>query len=584
MLSEEPDPEALFGAGEVVTRTVGTPEFRGLTFYEVRARSIINKVPAASRMPFRWTVNPYRGCSHACRYCLAGDTPILLASGWTAPLSQLRCGEAIYGTVRDGSGRRYVLTEVLAHWRSFKRAYRLRLADGRELVTSGDHRFLTSRGWQQVSNGGDAGGNTQRGYLSRGEQLMGMGWFNTPPRKNGDYRHGYLSGVHGGNPAKSLTDLAVLPGVYRYLLGEESPRVATVPAGRWVRLWGGLQEQICFCHTIDPVSEWPRSLIGTEVSSAASLAVVEVEDVGMSLPMYDITTGTGDFIANGVVSHNCFARRTHEYLDLDSGRDFDTKIVVKVNAPELLRQELSAAHWAGDYIAMGTNVDPYQRAEGRYRLMPGILEALRDARNPFSILTKGTLVLRDLTLLRAAARVADVTVNISVGFIDEGLWRQVEPGTPAPRARLGVCRALTTAGIGCGVLMAPILPYLTDSPGQLEETVRALADAGARSITPVVLHLRPGAREWYLAWLQRAHPELVSSYQRLYGRGAYAPKTYQQDITTQVAELARRYGVGTRAGERTPQGSFRRVRARADPPQGKRSPQSSAGAEQLPLL
>ena len=549
-LAQEPDPDALFGVGEVVTRTVDTPEFRGLTFYEVRARSIINKVPAASRMPFTWTVNPYRGCSHACRYCLAGDTPILLASGRTSPLSQLRCGQAIYGTVRDGSVRRYVLTEVLAHWRSVKRAYRLRLADGRELVTSGDHRFLTGRGWQQVSDGGNGGGGTQRGCLSRGDQLMGM----------------------------------ELRRDYRYLLGKESFRAATVPADRWVQLWGGLHEQIRSCHTVDPVSGWPGSLIGTEVDSAASLAVVEVEDLGMSLPMYDITTGTGDFIANGVVSHNCFARRTHEYLDLDSGRDFDTKIVVKVNAPELLRQELSGAHWAGDHIAMGTNVDPYQRAEGRYRLMPGILEALRDARNPFSILTKGTLVLRDLTLLRAAARVTDVRVNISVGFIDEGLWRQVEPGTPAPRARLGVCRALTAAGIGCGVLMAPIPPYLTDSPGQLEETVRALADAGARSITPVVLHLRPGAREWYLAWLQREYPELVGSYRQLYGRGAYAPKTYQHGITTQVAELARRYEVGRRAGERPSRGSFRRVRAGADPPQEKRSLQGGAGAEQLPLL
>lgn len=672
-LSEESDPDALFGTGGIVTRTVDTPEFRGLTFYEVRARSIINKVPAASRMPFTWTVNPYRGCSHACRYCLAGDTLILLASGRTAPLSDLRCGEAIYGTVRDGPGRRCVLTEVLAHWRSVKRAYRLRLADGTELVASADHRFLTDRGWQQVSASGDGPGSAQRGCLSRGDQLMGMGRFHPPSQEDAEYRHGYLFGIRRGGPAGHLTDRAVLRRVCRYLSGAESLRTVPVAAGggswrsaphplsaartelptghapsrlpyragdgwcrgflaglvdaqgsrrggalrisnlddgavrlvtsclarfgmrysvdalacsplRCVRLRGGLQEQIRFCHTIDPVNGWPGSLIGMGIHSAASLAVVEVEDLGMSLPMYDITTGTGDFIANGVVSHNCFARRTHEYLDLDSGRDFDSKIVVKVNAPELLRKELSAAHWARDHIAMGTNVDPYQRAEGRYRLMPGILEALRDARNPFSILTKGTLVLRDLDLLGEAARVSDVTVNISVGFVDEGLWRQVEPGTPAPRARLGVCRALTTAGIGCGVLMAPILPYLTDSPDQLEETVRALAEAGARSITPLVLHLRPGAREWYFAWLQREYPELVSNYRQLYGRGAYAPKAYQHAITTQVAELARRYGVGARAGSRTPRASPRRVTARADPPPESRSLQISASAEQLPLL
>ncbi len=308
-LSEEFAQEALFGVGDVMTRTFDTPEFRGMTFYEIRARSIINKVPGASRIPFSWTLNPYRGCSHACVYC--------------------------------------------------------------------------------------------------------------------------------------------------------------------------------------------------------------------------------------------FARRTHEYLDLDAGLDFESKIVVKVNAPELLRKQLTSSRWAGDHIAMGTNVDPYQRAEGRYRLMPGILEALRDARNPFSILTKGTLVLRDLDLLREAAEVTDVSVNVSVGFVDEMLWRKVEPGTPAPRARLSVCRTLTDAGIGCGVLMAPILPYLTDSPDQLKATVWAIAAAGARSVTPLVLHLRPGAREWYLAWLEREYPELMPQYQELYRNGAYAPQAYQRSISARVAQLARRYGVGT---------------------------------------
>ncbi|MGH4011580.1 MAG: Rv2578c family radical SAM protein, partial [Pseudonocardiaceae bacterium] len=240
-------------------------------------------------------------------------------------------------------------------------------------------------------------------------------------------------------------------------------------------------------------------------------------------------------------------------LDLDAGIDFESKIVVKINAPELLRKELTSSRWAGNHIAMGTNVDPYQRAEGRYRLMPGILEALRDARNPLSILTKGTLVLRDLDLLRAAAEVTDVSVNVSVGFVDETLWRQVEPGTPAPRARLSVCRTLTDAGIGCGVLMAPILPYLTDSPSQLEATVWAIAAAGARSVSPLVLHLRPGAREWYLAWLEREHPELIPRYRELYGAGAYTPKAYQQSISTRVAALARRYGLGTAPPSKTRQ-------------------------------
>jgi DNA repair photolyase len=295
---------------------------------------------------------------------------------------------------------------------------------------------------------------------------------------------------------------------------------------------------------VDPAISRKRSVAGVAIKNKARLRVAAVEPLGVELPMYDITTGTGDFIADGVVSHNCFARRTHEYLDLDSGHDFDSKIVVKVNAPELLRAELRRPRWGREHIAMGTNVDPYQRAEGRYRLMPPILEALRDAANPFSILTKGTLVLRDLDLLREAAAVTDVTVNVSVGHADETLWRGVEPGTPAPRARLDVCRTLTDAGIGCGVLMAPILPYLTDSDEQLDATVRAIAEAGASSVSPIVLHLRPGAREWYLHWLQREHPQLLPRYQELYQRGAYAPKAYQRDVAARVARLARRYGVG----------------------------------------
>jgi DNA repair photolyase len=304
---------ALFGADAVVSRRFDTPEFRGITFHEVRARSIINRVPGASRMPFEWTVNPYRGCSHACVYC--------------------------------------------------------------------------------------------------------------------------------------------------------------------------------------------------------------------------------------------FARKTHTYLDLDAGIDFDSQIVVKVNAPELLRRQLGSPRWQGEHIAMGTNVDCYQRAEGRYRLMPGILSALRDHANPFSILTKGTLILRDLDLLVQSAQVTDIGISVSVGFTDPELWRTVEPGTPAPERRLDVVRTLAEHGIGCGVLMAPVIPFLSDEPAQLRATVRAIAAAGATSVTPLVLHLRPGAREWFMAWLSRHHPHLVRRYERLYADGSYAPKWYQRRITRQVHELAQEYGIGpTRAG------------------------------------
>ena len=247
----------------------------------------------------------------------------------------------------------------------------------------------------------------------------------------------------------------------------------------------------------------------------------------------------------------CFARSTHTYLDLDAGHDFNTRVVVKVNAPELTRRKMASRSWRGEHIAMGTNVDCYQRAEGRYQLMPGIIAALRDAANPFSILTKGTLILRDIDLLAAAAEVTDVGLNVSAGFADPDLWRSIEPGTPAPERRLEACATLTGRGLGCGVLMGPIVPFLSDSPAQLDATVRQIAAAGASHVTPIVLHLRPGAREWFFGWLKDQHPGLVGRYLDMYRRGAYAPKDYQARIGAQVRELAERYGVG-RAGSGSP--------------------------------
>ncbi len=210
---------------------------------------------------------------------------------------------------------------------------------------------------------------------------------------------------------------------------------------------------------------------------------------------------------------------------------------------------------------MGTNVDPYQRAEGRFKLMRGILEALRDFENPFSILTKGTLILRDLDLLKQCAQVADIGTNVSVGFVDKALWRSLEPGTPSPEKRLQVCRTLNDAGIRCGVLMAPIIPFVSDTDEILERTVAAVAETGAEHLSPIVLHLRTGAREWYMAWLAREHPELVERYEKLYGKGAYAPKAFQQEVSDRVHDLARRYGIGPR-GPR----EMRRVR-KPEPPE-----------------
>ncbi|MGH8877575.1 MAG: Rv2578c family radical SAM protein [Stackebrandtia sp.] len=239
----------------------------------------------------------------------------------------------------------------------------------------------------------------------------------------------------------------------------------------------------------------------------------------------------------------CFARKTHEYLNLGTGADFDSKLIVKTNAGHLLRRELAKPSWRGEAIAMGTNVDCYQRAEGRYRLMPEIIAALRDAANPFSILTKGTLILRDLGLLRQAAAVTQVSTSVSVGLNNLPLWRSIEPGTPRPAARLAVCEKLNAAGIECSVLMAPILPFLTDSPEQLRALVAACAAAGATSVTPIVLHLRPGAREWFVKWLWREYPGLVADYQLLYSGGSYANREYQRHISELVTELADEHGI-----------------------------------------
>ncbi|MHA6804944.1 Rv2578c family radical SAM protein [Salinifilum ghardaiensis] len=284
----------------------------------------------------------------------------------------------------------------------------------------------------------------------------------------------------------------------------------------------------------------------------------------------------------------CFARRTHTYLDLDSGYDFDSKIVVKVNAGALLRRELASPRWRGDPVALGTNTDPYQRVEGRYGLMREIIAALRDRANPFSILTKGTLVLRDLDLLREAAAVTSVSMAVSIGSVDERLWRQVEPGTPSPLRRVDVVRRFAEAGIGCSVLMAPILPGLTDGEEHIEETVAALAHAGAASITPIVLHLRSGAREWYREWLREAHPELLPLYARLYGDGAYAPQSYQREVLARVREAERRHGCDQQEGgsHRQPgeDSAERDAAVRGGGAAEEPSPPGAAIQEQLALL
>ncbi|MDQ0380739.1 intein-containing Rv2578c family radical SAM protein [Amycolatopsis thermophila] len=569
-----------------LVRTVTSPEFRGVTFHEVHARSVLNKVPGRSMVPFDWTVNPYRGCSHACTYCLAGDTPILMADGRTRPLADLRVGDEIQGTeVRDGH-RRYVTTTVLAHWSTVKPAHRITLRDGTSLVASGDHRFLTAEGWKHVTG-------PDRPHLRPGDTLVGTGRYATAPVASPAYREGYLAGrirgeTRGEDPQWQQGFLAGVfdeSGTFAHgdlRIAEPDPEVAEAVAlalkslgfevehAEDIRLTGGFPAGLRFLHTVDPALTRKRAIAGEPVEPRPELAVVAVEDLGREQTLFDVTTGTGDFLADGVVSHNCFARKTHTYLDFDAGRDFDTQVVVKVNAPEVLAAQLRKPGWKREHVAMGTNTDPYQRAEGRYRLMPGIIRALAGSGTPFSILTKGTVLTRDLPLLTSAAEDVGVGMAVSIALLDRELQRSLEPGTPSPRARLDLVRRITDAGLPCHVMVAPVLPGLTDTEEALDPLFAEIAAAGATRATVLALHLRPGAREWFGRWLGAHRPDLAERYREIYGRGSYAMPAYRRALSARVAPLLRRHGLNRREdSHRLP---------------APREPERPAPGEQLSLL
>lgn len=268
----------------------------------------------------------------------------------------------------------------------------------------------------------------------------------------------------------------------------------------------------------------------------------------------------------------CFARGTHEYLELDAGRDFDTQVVVKVNVAEVLERELRRGSWMREPVMLGTNTDPYQRAEGRYRLMPGIVSALAESGTPFSILTKGTLLRRDLPLLKDAAADVPVTLAMSIAVFDDELQHLIEPGTPSAAARLETVRAATEAGFRVTVFLMPIVPHLTDSIAAIDHALTRIRQAGAVRVVYGALHLRPGAKQWFLQWLEQRHPELVSSYRGLYpGATTTAPKAYRSWLAKRVRPLLRAHGLDGRAEDDHPRGApvaglADRADARAAPP------------------
>jgi DNA repair photolyase len=248
----------------------------------------------------------------------------------------------------------------------------------------------------------------------------------------------------------------------------------------------------------------------------------------------------------------CFARPTHKYLDFDAGRDFEREIVVKVNAPEVLRAELARPSWKHEHVALGTNTDPYQWVEGRYKLMQGIWEAMRDFANPCSVLTKSPLLLRDLPLMLQIAQHTEMRACLSIPTLDEKAWRATEPHTPNPRARLEAVAELNRAGISTGVLIAPLMPGINDAPHQLEPLLQGAIDAGATSIGGVALHLRGEVKGIFTDWLRAQRPDLIERYEALYRRGAYAPQEERERLSRMVRRGAPRTSGFRRAQPATP--------------------------------
>jgi len=242
----------------------------------------------------------------------------------------------------------------------------------------------------------------------------------------------------------------------------------------------------------------------------------------------------------------CYVRAFERRADRPSDHRYGTSIRVKVNVAERLRLELGRAAWNGEHVVIGAATDPYQPAEGRYRLTRACIEVLRDAANPFAIITRGPLIVRDVELLAEAATRADVSVTFSVPTVDDDVWRTTEPGTAPPHQRLRALKELVAAGVRASVGMAPLLPGLSDHPSSLERVIAAAREAGACGIWANLLYLRPGTREHFLECLARDWPELVPHYERLYARGAYLPQADARPAKEEVRRLAKVHGVRDR--------------------------------------
>ncbi|MGH8705461.1 MAG: PA0069 family radical SAM protein, partial [Burkholderiales bacterium] len=539
-----------------------------------------------------------------------------MADGTTTPIADVREGDVIYGTVRQGWYRRYVRSRVFAHWSVIKPAYRITLEDGSSIVAGGDHRFLTERGWKFVT--GTEQGRARRPHLTTNNKLMGTGAFANAVPKDGNYQLGYLSGMIRGDallasyhyerpgrtsdeqhqfrlalcddealeraqeylrdwqintnefvfqkasasrramhairtsarldvaeireliewpkaPSRewsagflagifdaegsfsggvlriSNTDLEIIGWLekclktfgFRYAL--ERTKLEHAKPVEVVRIVGGLREHLRFFHMVDPAITRKRDISGQAVKSEARLKVVAVEPLQKAMRLYDITTETEDFIANGVVSHNCYARPSHAYLELSPGLDFESKLFAKTNAAELLREEFSRPRYQPKPIAFGTNTDCYQPIERRYRIMRSLLEILAECEHPLTIVTKSALIERDLDLLAPMAAKNLVKAFVSITTLDRALARRLEPRAASPQRRVDTLRALAAAGVPCGVMVAPVIPALTDK--SLEEVLEAAAAAGAKMAGWIMLRLPNEVRPLFKEWLAAHYPQ-----------------------------------------------------------------------------
>ncbi len=411
---------------------IGEPPLTELEVYEDDSKELLSHNDSPD-LGFRWSVNPYRGCFHACAYCLLGDTPIAMANGRTKPIAEVRVGDEIYGTIlsgryRNGRYRRFVKTRVLAHWTVVKPAYRITLQDGTQLIASADHRFLTNRGWKYVT--GSEQGRDRRPHLTVRNELLGTGQFASPPKKE---------------------------------------------------------------------------IEGQAIKNHARLRVSSIEALGLSLPMYDITTGTGDFIANGVVNHNCYARPTHEYFGLGAGTDFERKIFVKANAPALLEKAFRRPSWKGERVVFSGVTDCYQPLEAAWRLTRGCLEVCLHYRNPAAIITKSILIRRDIELLAALNEAADAGVSISIPFLDEKMARAIEPGAPAIEKRFETIRLLAKAGVPVGIGVAPLIPGLNDQ--DIPALLKKAKECGACFAFRTLLRLPGSVKEVFFHRLRKELPD-----------------------------------------------------------------------------